>query len=36
MWLNTAQGMLADFATALAIVATWWQLGLARLVFSPS
>jgi hypothetical protein len=24
-WLKTAQGMLATFATTLAIVATWWQ-----------
>ena len=24
-WLKTAQGMLVTFATALAIVATWWQ-----------
>ena len=31
-WLKTAEGMLATFATALAIVATWWQLGLARVV----
>jgi hypothetical protein len=26
-WLTTAQAMLAIFATALAIVAIWWQLG---------
>ena len=34
-WLKTAQGMLATFAAALAIMATWWQLGLPRLVFWP-
>jgi hypothetical protein len=34
-WLRTAHGMLAVIATALAIVATWWQLGLPRVVFSP-
>jgi hypothetical protein len=33
-WLKTAQGMLATFATPLAIIATWWNLGLARLEFS--
>jgi hypothetical protein len=32
-WLKAAQGMLATFATALAIVATWWQVGLPRPVF---
>ena len=34
-WLKTAQGMLATFAAALAIMATWSQLGPPRLVFSP-
>jgi hypothetical protein len=29
-WLKTVQGMLATFAAALAILATWWQLGLPR------
>jgi hypothetical protein len=28
------EGMLTTFATALAIVATWWQLGLPRVAFS--
>jgi uncharacterized protein (TIRG00374 family) len=32
--LKTALAMLATFATALAIVAIWWQLGLPRVVFS--
>jgi hypothetical protein len=33
-WLRTAQAMLATVAAALAIVVTWRQLRLPRMVFS--
>jgi len=33
-WLRNAHGVVAVVATILAVVATWWQLGLPRAVFS--